>query len=98
MTPEEAYGKCLVNNKRDKNLEQYIIKDPGWAYLYARFIIKDRWIEAEDIISTDSKFAFWYAEDVIKGKLTENMHNMMLLHADDWAKYYFDFIKNNPQP
>jgi len=26
------------------------------------------------------------------------MHNAMILHADNHAKEYLNFIKNNPQP
>ena len=101
MTPEEAYYKCFEINKRDKDLEPFFIKDPIYAYLYAIDIIKGRWIEAESIIINDSKYAYYYARNVIKGKLPENMHNAMILYAvnaDLYAKAYFDFIKNNPQP
>ena len=122
MTPEQAYDNC--NGKINKNLEPFIIKNPYYAYLYARDIIKGRWlkaesifikdshyayfyalelikgrwIEAEDIISTNSQYAYLYAIDVIQGKLPENMHNAMILHADNHAKEYLNFIKNNPQP
>jgi hypothetical protein len=93
MTPEEAYNKCYCNNKQDKRLEKIIIKSPYYAYYYAQNIIKGRWIEAENIISTNSCCTYWYAEDIIKGKLPENMHNMMILHADDYAKQYFKLMK-----
>jgi hypothetical protein len=96
MTPEQAYIKC--NNKRNRYLEQYIIKDSHYAYFYALNIIKGRWIEAEDIIATNSGYAYLYAREIIKGKLPENMHNMMLLYADKYSKKYFDYIKNKPQP
>ena len=97
MTPEEAYYKCLDNYRRDKELELIIIKDPYYAYQYARDLIKKRWIEAENIISTDSWYAYLYAENVIQGKLPENMHNAMLLYADHWSKRYFNYIKNRSQ-
>jgi hypothetical protein len=99
MTPEEAYSICLKNNKRDKNLEQYIIKDPGWSYYYARDIIKGRWKEAEQYIINDSRYAYYYSRNIIEGKLPEHMHNAMVLHGlnnDDYAKLYFNFIKNKP--
>ena len=89
--PQEAYIKCEY--KINKDLEKIIIKDPYYAYYYAQNIIKDRWIEAENIISTDSECAYYYATNVIKGKLPELMHNAMIIHADYYAKRYFDFIK-----
>jgi hypothetical protein len=93
MTPEEAFYKCRNDNKRDKELEPIIIKSPMYAYAYAKHIIKGRWIEAEEIISTDSECAYYYAFYIIKGKLPENMHNAMLIHADGCAKFYFNLIK-----
>jgi hypothetical protein len=98
MTPEEAYYKCWGNRKRDKDLEPFIIKDPEYAYFYAKDIIKGRWLEAEPFIIQDSGWAFYYAADIIKGKLPENMHNAMLAYADTWAKKYFNYIKNKTQP
>ena len=92
MTPEEAYYKCW-RNKRDKNLEIIIIKDPEYAYFYAKDVIKGRWKEAEQYIINDSRYAFYYATNVIRGKLPETMHNAMLIYADDYAKKYFNFIK-----
>ena len=44
MTPKEAYDKCLINNKRDKDLEPIIIKDPEFAFYYANHIIECSWI------------------------------------------------------
>ena len=98
MTPQQAFYKCRDNNKRDKRLEKIIIKNPQYAYMYARDVIQNRWIEAEDIISTSSCYTYRYSRDVIQGKLPEDMHNVMLLHADHYAKLYFNLIKNNPQP
>jgi len=54
--------------------------------------------ELEDIIMTDKCESCLYAKYVIKGKLPEKMHNMMLLHAikdpdNHYVKSYFEFIK-----
>ena len=104
MTPREAYYECRYkyyecryNKKRDKDLEKIIIKDPYYAYSYATNVIKSRWIEAENIICTSSEYTYWYAVDVIKARLPENMHNAMLLYADDWAKLYLDFINKTKE-
>jgi hypothetical protein len=96
MNPREAYIRC--DGKRNRYLEKYFIKDLAFAYFYARDVIQGRWIEAENIISTNSYCTYLYAKNVIKGKLPENMHNAMLIHADGYAKEYFDYIKNKPQP
>ena len=99
MTPHVAYYKC--NGKINKKLEQYIIKDPCYAYRYAKDVIKGRWKEAENIIATNSECAYAYALNIIKGKLPKNMHNAMIIHGlkeDRWVKYYLDFIKDKTQP
>jgi hypothetical protein len=80
MTPQQAYRLCRKHGRKAE-LEKIIIKDPQYAYRYARDIIKGRWIEAEDVISTSSMHAYSYAKDVIQGKLPENMHNAMILHG-----------------
>jgi len=98
MTPEQAYYKAIRAGKRLIELEDMVLTDAFWAYIYAENIIKSRWIEAEDVIMTDSSPCFAYAEYVTKGKLPEKMHNMMILHAikdpnDYYVKKYFEFIK-----
>ena len=70
---------------------------PYQAYLEA-YDAGKRLPELEDIILTDPNISFQYAADIIKGKLPEKMHNMMLLYAikdpDDYGvKEYFELIK-----
>ena len=98
MTPQAAYDKAMITGKRLPELEDLIMTDPWCSYLYARDIIKGRWIEAEDIIMTSSYESYRYAKYVIKGKLPEKMHNMMILHAikdpiDVYVKEYFMILK-----
>ena len=68
MTPEQAFYKCYGDNKLDKELELIIIKDPSYACLYAQYVIKGRWIEAENIIATSAEWAFYYSYNVIGGR------------------------------
>ena len=52
--------------------EPYIMKDPTYAYLYARDIRKKgRWPEAEPYIMKDPYSAYWYARYVIEGRWKE---------------------------
>ena len=71
---------------------------PLQAYRKAYEIGKRLPEELEDIIMTDSWLSYLYALNVIKGKLPEKMHNMMMLHAIKdpdlgWAEEYFEYIK-----
>ena len=90
------YARDIIKD-RWVEAENIISTDPECAFWYAREIIKDRWIEGENIISTNSYYIYLYAKHIIKGKLTENMHNAMILHADRYAKSYFYFIKHQSQ-
>jgi hypothetical protein len=88
MTPHEAYIKC--EGKINKDLEPYLIKDPYYAYLYARDV-KGRWIEAEPII-INSVWAYYYARNVIKGRWIEAEQHII----NDSASVYLyarDIIK-----
>ena len=86
-------------NPENKNFLLPLFEHSPWhSYIYARDIIKGRWIEVEDIIMTDLECSGSYAESVIKGKLPEKMHNMMILYAIEnpdhyCVKKYFDFIE-----
>ena len=52
--------------------EPYIMKDPEYAYFYARDIRKKgRWPEAEPYIMKDPYSAYWYARYVIEGRFPE---------------------------
>ena len=86
------YARDVIKD-RWLEAEPIIIIDSSWAYSYAREVIKGRWLEAEDIIATSSYYAYLYALTIINGKLPENMHNAMLVHADKYAKRYFNLIK-----
>lgn len=41
------------------------------AYMYASDVIDDRWLEAEPIVVTDSKWTYYYAVRVIKSRWPE---------------------------
>jgi len=71
---------------------------PYAAYCKAKNAKKRLPEELEDIIMTNVGYTCLYSVNIIKGKLPEKMHNMMILHAikdpdDYWAKLYFELIK-----
>jgi len=97
MTPEEAYLKAWRAGKRLPELESIVLTSPENSCCYAIGIIKSRWVEAEDLIITDSNLSLVYARYAIKDKLPEKMHNMMILYAirnpnDDCVKDYFEWV------
>lgn len=56
---------------RFKDAEEYIMKDPHTAFLYARDVIKGRWEEAEPYIMTNPKWAYHYAYYILNGRWVE---------------------------
>ena len=74
ISAEQAYKILNENpNHEHKSGYEFIIKkDPHWAAYYAKYIIKGRWIEAEEeYIKKDSRSAYYYAIHVIKGRWLE---------------------------
>ena len=99
----EAYCKAADAGKRLPELEGIILTSPFYAYAYAMDVIKDRWIEAEDIIMLDPLVVCLYAIRLIKGKVSEKMHNMMILHGIENPENghvisYFEFIEKPYSP
>ena len=57
-----------------------------WAYWYARHVVKDRWLEAEPVITKDPHRAYYYAHDVIKGRWPEA--EPVIMKDPEWADLY----------
>lgn len=70
LTPFKAYDLAF-NHGRNNDFESCIVQDAQYSYLYARDIIKDRWLEAESVIMQDVYYAHLYARDIIKGRWQE---------------------------
>lgn len=54
MSPSGVYHHAKRTGKRWKEDEQIVMTDPHTAYLYARDIIKGRWLEAEECIEQNT--------------------------------------------
>jgi hypothetical protein len=66
--------------------EPFIAKDPEWAYVYARDVIKGRWPEAEPVIAKAPEWAYRYARYVIKRRFPEA--EPVIAKDPLWAFYY----------
>ena len=65
---------------------------PKQAYYHALNIVKERWLEAEDIIKTDPYYAYWYARNIIKRRWLEGEDSIK--NDPCWSYYYaLDIIK-----
>ena len=73
ISAKKAYEILEENpNHEHKSSYKFIIKKhPKYAYKYAEYIIKGRWIEAEEYIKKDPQCAYYYAKYIIKGRWIE---------------------------
>jgi len=90
--PQEAYYKAITLGLRIPELEAIISKDAQCSYIYAKYVIKGRFILGEPVISKDAQYSYYYAKNVIKGRLPDFMHNEMILNNKS-AKQYIEFIQ-----
>ena len=61
--------RILGENVRPPTDEE--LRHPYLALLYAEWVIKGRWPEAEAVIAKDPMAAYYYAEAVLKGRFPE---------------------------
>lgn len=102
---EDIFYICKTKNKRIKLYESIILTHPLYAYLYARDLIKDRWIEAEPVILTDANYCCYYSLMVIKGRWIDaeriiytNAYASFLYSINILQERWYEaepFIKNN---
>jgi hypothetical protein len=75
LTPQIAFNlaKALydASGERDGRLESMIAQDAWEAYLYAKYVLKGQFPEAEPIIAQDARSAFEYAYFVLKAPWPE---------------------------
>ena len=90
--PEKAVRWATKHGQRFPEAEPYILKatDPGWAYFYAKGVIRGRWPEAEAAIATDPYWAYMYARHIIKGRWPEA--EAAIATDPKWAHYYANHV------
>jgi hypothetical protein len=97
MTPFLAYQKIILamndlHDKSDKFAKRINKKSKKYKYF--------RIPEYEKFFINDVKFSYYYARDVVHGKLPEAMHNFMICEAlansnNAIVKKYFEICKGN---
>ena len=83
----EALDAIILFNRKANVMSLYDHpKVIGWAYWYARNVIKGRWLEAEPVISKAAEWAYQYARNVIKGRWLEA--EPVISKDSEWAYRY----------
>jgi len=87
--PELVYKLAKKKPELRPKLETAIMKDPQYAYYYARDVLNRRWPEAEPYIMKDPEWAYWYARDVLKRPWPEAEPYIM---KDPELAYYYALL------
>ena len=86
----QAYNHALTFGI-DPNLELIIATDPTASYLYAKNVLKARFLLAEPIIAISS-FRADYAQYVIKGRFKIFENNMRVFNSVGIQFHFRDFF------
>ena len=82
-----------VEYTNDLELIAHIIKKDSWyAYRYARYVMKGRWVEAEPYIMKTTCGAYYYARRVINGRWKEA--EPCIMEDPDYAYSYARYVIN----
>ncbi len=97
MTAYLAYQKIIMamNNLHDKS-DKFSKRINKKSKKYRYFRVP----EYEPFLIEDTKFSYFYARDVVHGKLPETMHNKMICEYfansnNSYVKRYFEICKGN---
>ena len=91
MNVSIAYQKAKQLNQRDLELETIISMHAQTSYVYAKDIIKDRFILGEKTISKDIHYSLLYAQHVIKGPF--HLCHPIIFNSS-YKKDYILFLKS----
>ena len=75
-TADRGYHDAVTYGRREHTYEPYIMKEPEWAFKYARDVLKRRWTEAEPYIIKNPYYASQYAVYVVKKRWPEAEKSM----------------------
>lgn len=70
-------SRCLGHTVSKKNFFKY----PKLCVLYSFSILKDRWKDAEEVISSNDDSAYLYSKYVVSGRLPEKMHTEIVMRS-----------------
>ena len=89
---EYLYSQAFHMNNRILEAEPYIMKDPKYAYFYAKNILKGRWKEAEPYIMKDPIYAYKYVTDILGTRWVE-AEPYIMLDAESAYSYAKNILK-----
>lgn len=98
---DSVLKSIIEKRERIPHLESWIAKFPNYAVLYAKTVLRDRFLDAEQYIASSPYYVCAYISELELKEVPVNMHRIMLSSAiktnlpdDDknyWLKQYFKF-------
>jgi hypothetical protein len=85
--PESAYQYSKKLGRRIIEAEELILKDVAFCFPYARYIVKGRWIEGEDVLKTSSIHSCWYAQYVLHDRFPKGESTIRGYSGLIWGDY-----------
>mgnify|MGYP001373557597 CR=1 FL=1 len=73
-SPDGAEYCFHVASLRDEawpEAEGKIAESPWWSYMYAKMVLKERFVDGEAIIATSGHYSYLYARFVLKGPFVQ---------------------------
>ena len=66
--------------------ESVLAKEPYYAYMYAHYVLDDRFPEGEDAIATSDQYSFMYANEVLFKRFKKGEKAILNSHYADGYK------------
>lgn len=98
MLDLEVTKALMRNGYLSPRVKQMILSqahNPRRVYFCAKYILKDRWPNKEDIILSSPKYSYYYSWQVIQGRWEEAEEEIA---ESSWALDYFEQVLDSKWP
>jgi hypothetical protein len=95
MTINEILSKFIIGFPKEsdfvflKERENLITENSNYSFIYARYVIKSRFVEGEKAISENSVYSYAYALYVLNSRFVEGEESILNSHYKDHYKCVF---------
>ena len=98
--PKIAWGTHKDNHDKLRELEHLWAKSAGYSYLYAMYVLKNRFPRGEDAIATNAFHSYRYAFEVLKPLGIKGFPKGEAAIATDaeWSLLYAEEVLRNRFP
>lgn len=87
-----AYDRKLVERALEPRRLRKAAKDPGWAYLCAKDVLRGRWYPVEKFIAENLSYAHAYATNVCHGRFLA--YERVLFRSDECLTFANTYLQD----